>query len=277
MFITILILFCWLTNVLSTEMYLRGSESGVTKPYHNENAFVTLLLPTETKSLKKYTGCTLIFLKSLLQYKKSFDVLVLYTSDVHPDDVALVRSVEGVKMQLVEKFQNDHIDDRSYKPMITKFHLWNLKQYKQIAYYDSDHVFMRDPSGIFEDCGDASFCATQDTWINGDYFNAGLLVVRPNANEYEMLLSKRHLANRRRFAEQDLLNTIYKNKWKQLDTKYNFMHASRESLKNYVPVCIHEKWWVLREMGLVEDKWIWNKIINSTMVTTSFDFSFIRV
>ena len=259
------------------DFYIFGSESGTTKPYRHENAFVTFMVPTETKSLKMYTGCVIIFLKSLLQYEQTYDIVVMYTPDVNEEDVSIVKNIgKNIKMVRVEKFENSYIENRSYKPMITKFHIWNMTQYKQIAYYDSDHIFLQNPVGIFADCGSSDFCATQDTHIGGDYFNAGLLVIRPNVETCLSLTNNMHKANKRTFAEQDMLNDVYKKKWKKIDSKYNFMHASKENLSNSKIVCIHEKWWVLQKMGLNQDTWIWNQIIKNTHFSSSFDFAFIR-
>lgn len=42
---------------------------------------------------------------------------------------------------------------------MSKFWVWNMVEYDQIAFFDLDYVFLRSPSGVFEDCGDADFCA----------------------------------------------------------------------------------------------------------------------
>ena len=82
-----------------------------------------------------------------------------------------------------------------YKEQYTKLHAWSLPC-RQVAYFDYDGFPLRNMDTIFDECGDAPFCAVADTMtpINpkyrGRYFNGGVLVLRPSATTYAHLLSE---------------------------------------------------------------------------------------
>ena len=90
----------------------------------------------------------------------------------------------------------------------SKLHVWELVQYERVAFFDSDHLFVRSPDAVFADCGDAPFCAVlgghgalgagqaanasrraAPTQLGGRLeFNMGGFVVRPNASRVPELL-----------------------------------------------------------------------------------------
>ena len=70
-----------------------------------------------------------------------------------------------------------------YEKTFTKLNLFNLTQYEQVMYYDSDIIFMNNPEDAFGRCKAAAdnICAVADTFIStvypkvkvGSYFNSG--------------------------------------------------------------------------------------------------------
>lgn len=101
---------------------------------------------------------------------------------------------------------------------------------------DYDGFPLRNMDSIFDECGDSPFCAVADTMtpINpkyrGQYFNGGVLVLRPNATMYAHLLREAEAdasAKRARwYAEQGFLNTHFRASAKRLPGGYNVMGAS---------------------------------------------------
>ena len=101
---------------------------------------------------------------------------------------------------------------------------------------DYDGFPLRNMDSIFDECGDSPFCAVADTMtpINpkyrGQYFNGGVLVLRPNATTYAHLLREAEAdasAERARwYAEQGFLNTHFRASAKRLPGGYNVMGAS---------------------------------------------------
>ena len=77
--------------------------------------------------------------------------------------------------------------------------MWALTEYDQVAFVDADAVLTEHADGraIFEACGQASFCAVRDLKVStpregAPLFNAGLMVVRPNAVKYRGALCAGH-------------------------------------------------------------------------------------
>lgn len=119
-------------------------------------------------------------------------------------------------------------------------------------------MFLRDPTPAFDICGDAAFCATGDTGISGfyyskdrnhrprnerNYFNGGLLLLRPNATLFHELLARRAACEGTFFGDQDCLNDWFRGRWEPLPFEFNLMHAATRD-GGFVPdnaVALHEK------------------------------------
>jgi len=84
-----------------------------------------------------------------------------------------------------------------------KLHLWQLTRFEQVAFYDSDHLFLRNPDAVFDSCR-ANLCMKGDsnlvnayiadtaralgTQFDDFYWNVGFFVLRPNASAVPLLL-----------------------------------------------------------------------------------------
>jgi hypothetical protein len=236
-------------------------------PASSSRVVVSLMMPAIGKNESRYTDCLVFLITTLRAAGWRDDVLVLATHDANSADVERVRSL-GVQIKRVTNIAALSSSDPSMLSMFTKLHAWNLTQYAQVAFYDSDHVFLGDPSAAFDECGEALFCATGDTGIKdfyhrpdvineATYFNAGFMLLRPNATAMEWLMSMRHLGEGTPFVDQDMLNNVFSGKWKRLDERYNRMHTYRRGITDGT-VAIHEKFWVLRQ-HFPEPHWRWNK------------------
>jgi glycogenin glucosyltransferase len=99
----------------------------------------------------------------------------------------------------------------------TKIELWRLIQFDRIVYIDADVVAIRAPDELLS--LNVDFAAAPDVgWP--DIFNSGIMVLRPNVQDYYSL---RELAERGISfdgADQGLLNTHFK-KWHRLSFTYN--------------------------------------------------------
>merc|ERR1712185_795950 len=120
-----------------------------------------------------------------------------------------------------------------YKHMLTKLLIFNLTQFDQVCYYDSDVVFLNSPMPAFESCGwDAEICGVRDNFISNNpqsgavqvkrYFNAGFLVIKPSTQTFNYLMRHTQLADGAVFAEQDMLNLVFDKRWTELDRKFNW-------------------------------------------------------
>eukprot|EP00835_Amoeboradix_gromovi_P006635 NODE_824_length_3906_cov_0.315209.p1 type:complete len:306 gc:universal NODE_824_length_3906_cov_0.315209:2001-1084(-) len=237
---------------------------------NEKRAYVALLVTTKTYEPKKYFSALLLWIASLKHYSVADDIIVMATPDVPTTILNSVRDM-GAKVNTVTRLESNGTSEW-YTPMLTKLTLWTFTEYDQIAYYDADHIFMSNPEQVFQDCGNATFCASHDPYQRDGYFNAGFLVLRPNITVYKEMMLRSDLSNNRGLAEQDMLNEIFENKWKSMGQRHNLMKITRKAVSDSNLVAIHEKWWELRgKHQLTESNWIWNKLIYSITVNITLE------
>jgi alpha-N-acetylglucosamine transferase len=240
----------------------------------SKRAYATLLVGTQSSSQKTYAGTLVMWVANLRHFHVTDDIVVMVTSDVKKSVIRVVESLD-VKIKMVDRLSSTGSYE-GYAPMLTKIALWSLTDYEQIAYYDSDHLYLNTPEHVFDECGRNSFCAVQDPGIPWQYFNAGFMLLRPDVSVYHSLYAQRDLANGKGMAEQDFLNDVFKESWKPLEAKHNIMLVTRDKLEKANAVAVHEKWWNLRNKHkLTEPTWIWNQLLTKITFTSNFEFSFV--
>ncbi|KAG8465398.1 hypothetical protein KFE25_002705 [Diacronema lutheri] len=195
--------------------------------YRRRFAYATML----TKHLRTgafspcYKAALALLLLSWLATNSSYPLLLMATDDLDDGLQAIVDLRPGAIIPMrVEQLQQDLAQRGDLGAMATKLHLWELgaardpsaapgaspsggsrsarrsgprSAYDQIAYYDSDHLFLSNADRIFDDCGcSRPFCGTWEARIPAREFpvrfgspllgnrsrqliNAGMLVIRP--------------------------------------------------------------------------------------------------
>ncbi|KKA19226.1 Glycogenin [Rasamsonia emersonii CBS 393.64] len=99
----------------------------------------------------------------------------------------------------------------------TKIELWRQTQFDRIVYIDSDVVAVRAPDELLS--LDVDFAAAPDVgWP--DIFNSGVMVLRPNIQDYYSLRALAERGISFDGGDQGLLNTHFKN-WHRLSFTYN--------------------------------------------------------
>ena len=111
---------------------------------------------------------------------------------------------------------------RMYEPrfldQFTKLHLWDMTMYDTLLYLDSDTLTLRSISHLLHrNLGNKSIAAAAQTWHGVFFgFNMGVFVIHPSKHEYERLLAIQQdpsVQYETHWAEQGLLNVVYKDKW----------------------------------------------------------------
>lgn len=114
---------------------------------------------------------------------------------------------------------------RMYEPrfldQFTKLHLWDMTMYDTLLYLDSDTLTLRSISHLLHrNLGNKSIAAAAQTWHGVFFgFNMGVFVIHPSKQEYERLLAIQQDPSVQfdtHWAEQGLLNVVYKDKWDDL-------------------------------------------------------------
>ena len=114
----------------------------------------------------------------------------------------------------------------------SKIELWRQLQYRQIVYLDADIVALRAPDELLS--LDTSFAAAPDIgWP--DCFNTGVMVLRPNMQDYYALLAFAKRGISFDGADQGLLNMHFRN-WDRLSFTYNCTPSGHYQ---YVPAFRH--------------------------------------
>lgn len=99
----------------------------------------------------------------------------------------------------------------------TKIELWRQTQYSKIVYFDADVVALRAPDELLT--LDKDFAAVPDIgWP--DCFNTGVMVLRPNLQDYYSLLALAQRGISFDGADQGLLNMHFRD-WHRLSFTYN--------------------------------------------------------
>lgn len=114
----------------------------------------------------------------------------------------------------------------------TKIELWRLTQYERIVYIDCDIVSLRAPDELF--ALDVNFAAAPDVgWP--DCFNSGLMVLRPNMQDYYSLKALAERGISFDGADQGLLNMHFRD-WHRLSFTYNCTPSANYQ---YIPAYKH--------------------------------------
>lgn len=114
----------------------------------------------------------------------------------------------------------------------TKIELWRQTQFSKIVYLDADVVAVRAPDELLS--LDADFAAAPDVgWP--DIFNSGVMVLRPNREDYYALRDLAEKGASFDGADQGLLNSYFKN-WYRLSFTYN---CTPTSSYQYLPAYKH--------------------------------------
>ncbi|KAJ5748369.1 uncharacterized protein N7511_010065, partial [Penicillium nucicola] len=114
----------------------------------------------------------------------------------------------------------------------TKIELWRLTQYKRVVYIDCDVVSLRAPDELLE--LDTDFAAAPDVgWP--DCFNSGLMVLRPNLQDYYALKALAERGISFDGADQGLLNMHFRD-WHRLSFTYNCTPSANYQ---YIPAYKH--------------------------------------
>ncbi|KAJ5774371.1 hypothetical protein N7457_009267 [Penicillium paradoxum] len=114
----------------------------------------------------------------------------------------------------------------------TKIELWRLTQYQRVVYIDCDVVALRAPDELLS--LEADFAAAPDVgWP--DCFNSGMMVLRPNLQDYYALKALAQRGISFDGADQGLLNMHFRD-WHRLSFTYNCTPSANYQ---YIPAYKH--------------------------------------
>ena len=211
---------------------------------------VNIVLATDANYLR-YAEITL---KSLLAHNQNLSVFIMCTGDISQewgDRLTSYFEKRNSTLKFVY-FDVNHLSSFSSSSYIStatylRFYIPLLFQYSESPYWiylDCDIVINGDVTSLFYQYNFANYAlgAVSDpyvnslshSYINQDYFNAGVLYLNKNkvqSGNYTSFTSDLFgLANELKdnvlFGDQDLLNFYFKDNWLSLSQEYNFQLAN---------------------------------------------------
>jgi glycogenin glucosyltransferase len=91
---------------------------------------------------------------------------------------------------------------------LTKLHVWNLLQFEKVVYLDADTLVIENIDELFEI--QSSFAASPDIFPP-DKFNAGVLVIQPNASVFHEMISLVGVLSSHDGGDTGFLNSYFSN------------------------------------------------------------------
>lgn len=125
-------------------------------------------------------------------------VVVMATAQVSDRFLDRIRSWSpaGVELEMVEPIANPHADSVHVEGWVnsgfTKLHLWRLTRFAKLVYIDADCTVTTEAGGLedlFERPGAPMPAAAPDVFPP-DKFNAGVMVVEPDAAVFEDMMAR---------------------------------------------------------------------------------------
>ena len=112
------------------------------------------------------------------------EMIVLCTEEVTMESRRILEN-DGWIVKPIETIANPYTNSpKHYYKVFSKFFIWTLIEYRRIVFLDSDTLVYANIDELFR-CG--KFCTA---YRHSDLFNSGVLVVKPDLQEYRNLMSK---------------------------------------------------------------------------------------
>jgi len=238
--------------------------------YKQKYAYVSLLTGTN-----KYVHGALATGCSLMKTSTSFDIVIMVTPDVDEKICAILEKIyKVIKIDFMKIDTNiiaNH-DKSRFRDVFTKLQALKLVQYEKILLHDIDLLFIKNVDDLFDlitpaamirhhilrhgQRVDKKLIMRNGKQIGG--INAGVMLLRPDMNEYNAIEKDLQHANRRQYKnpEQDYLSVRYANKWINIGYQYNFqfgLTAKYGMNKNTDVKVIHYSSWIKPWLALTED------------------------
>jgi hypothetical protein len=243
-----------LSNVTAHGTTAPSGTNGTAPPatVSNTTAAGSGVVPRETYALflmhqnDRYFECVLISACKLRRLDPDRDVTVLVMREVSGLERRKlgVCATSVVEVALIEP-ANVHYPMAHYRNTYTKLFIFDMLAFRRVIFVDADLVVVQSLASAVVECGEFELCASPDFMMSHNYFNAGLLIVRPSRKRFEELLVQMQKKPNRSYPEQDLLNEVFANRWGRLDAKYNQLHYNDPHGWNRQHG-IQEKPWVYR-------------------------------
>lgn len=156
------------------------------------------------------------------------------------------RIVEAMDCDWLETKYNA-IDYRAFtgeagiKGTHTRFHAWNYTEFSKIIYVDADYMLMTNIDQLFDIPGDFAATPCSRPGVVDPCFNAGLMVFRPDVQQYQDILSLWWKMTRQGTCPNDQVLLWYyyvaEGNWKRLPYAFNIRRNIYRPLNSFHFAC----------------------------------------
>ena len=179
------------TAVLATSFLAFQAQAGSTQPDPSKKAWVSIL----TNDSFNHTEMLSAQIRSIKKYSNYKEHVTLILPTVSDELVANLESL-GTKITRVDRIESPFYIERSWwQDVFAKLHIFNLTDYSQVTYVDSDaFIGGAEADLIFDEC-QADICGVQDA-IDVEFLgeragytmmNAGVMCVRPSKARFDFI------------------------------------------------------------------------------------------
>ncbi|TMW63543.1 hypothetical protein Poli38472_002484 [Pythium oligandrum] len=193
------------TEEASTSVVPQVVQFTANRPARSRFAYVTVHYEGTSRDPEYVLGVQ-VLMQSIKLTRTPHDLVVLASDSVSEASKRIFESI-GCRVIDVTNIDNPFIGgtltNKNFIYTLNKLHVWNLLEYERVVYLDADNVLIRNSDELFL-CG--HFCAV---FMNPCHFHTGLLVVSPDAKEYQRLLGGLGHVESHDGADQGFLSSMY--------------------------------------------------------------------
>ena len=188
----------------------------------NNYSYITLL------SDDSYIYGVILLSESLKEVKSQYPLEVLVTPNVTKPILNVLDQLQ-LSYKIIEPIKRDDFIDynkklsarftKIWELCLSKLKIWTLTQFDKIIYLDNDTLILKNLDHLF-DCPHMTSALDGEyfnIWPDEPHFNAGILIIQPNLEEYNKLYEyamtyQINSWNKQQcIADQELLNLYYSN------------------------------------------------------------------
>lgn len=233
-------------------------------------------------SSNAYFPCLAVAVHSLQMTETKNDIIVMVTPNIWPQVTSALQSLDVTILPIqAVKNPNYHIKRTHMTDNFTKLRAWQLIDYKKIIYSDSDFIYTRNSDDLCNlpsvvNAG-RNFVTLSEDWTDPEFFNAGFMVISPSSETFCEMIDESKKFKSETGGDQPFQNHYWRNKWTELDYKFDGVNANVFFTKNdhWVPdsirsihftratnpcnykfeKIIQEKWAEFEEFGINEEEY----------------------
>jgi hypothetical protein len=205
--------------------------SSITSPTQRRHLRALVSLLTDASQAEYIKGANALLRSARRHADVYFDdyILIIMSNRTYDPSVLELARVAGWRVRSLTPITPPHPSTfERFRDQFIKLHVWNLTDYDEVVYMDSDTLFVKQLGDSFiSQNSSCKIWAARDIragkWQPG--FNMGVAAIRPSSNEFKRLLSLlRNDTVRYEYvmSEQGFLNAVYsKSGWCPLPFEKN--------------------------------------------------------